>query len=187
MTCTQWCSNSFTSSPQRLFCDHKAPTHISLHHQSASREVLLSSSLQVHRKNRDYWKTSKVKHTWNMSYINPVPDIKGLDGNYVAVHSPFFLMLLYTTCTRCNIFLYWKQFFVCITHSWYNLWHPSCIFSPLHRYWECLWTEVKISLRHSVLGSEWEYWTVLALKGSCLSYADWKWYPVNSKQFAHFC
>lgn len=90
MTCTQWCSNSFTSSPQRLFCDHKAPTHISLHHQSASREILLSSSLQVHRKYRDYWKTSKVKHTWNMSYINPVPDIKGLDGNYVAVHNPFF-------------------------------------------------------------------------------------------------
>lgn len=50
-------------------------------------------------------------------------------------------MLLYTTCTRCNIFLYWKLFFVCITHSWYNLWHPSCIFSPLHRYWECLWTQ----------------------------------------------
>lgn len=25
-----------------------------------------------------------------MSYINPVPDIKSLDGNYVVVHSPFF-------------------------------------------------------------------------------------------------
>lgn len=33
MTCTQWCSNSFTSSLERLFSDHIAPTHIRLHHQ----------------------------------------------------------------------------------------------------------------------------------------------------------
>lgn len=56
MTCTQWCSNSFTSSPERLFCDHITPTHIGLHHQPPSREVLFFS--QVHRKKK---KTSPVE------------------------------------------------------------------------------------------------------------------------------
>lgn len=34
---TRWCSNSFTSSPERLFCDRIAATHITLHHQPQSK------------------------------------------------------------------------------------------------------------------------------------------------------
>lgn len=63
MTCTQWCSNSFTSSPERLLCDHIAPTHIRLHHQPPSREVFFPPHrcTEEGKKKEQQWKPGKLK------------------------------------------------------------------------------------------------------------------------------
>lgn len=185
ITCTHWCSNSFTSTPQRLFCDHKAPHSYQLASPVAKQESPAypppptplrgaQKKSQTTKTRHDHRRPSEVKHV-----------------------SLFFLMLLCTTyylivplCRpRRNILLYWKLFLVCITHTWFNLLHPSCILQPTQQVLEVplnTWQKgqdfAQAVFREANEGIE----QLLHSKGSCLSYADLKWYPVNNTQFTHF-